>query len=390
MTSPTTPTSAVRWPLAEQGSGKTRSVLVVRLDSVGDVLLAGPAVRAVAAGPSRVVLLAGPRGRPAARLLPGVDKVLTWHCPWVDPEPDPVRRADVLRAADMIAAEQADRAVIFTSYHQDPLPTALLLRLAGVPHITAAPEDYPGALLDVRHRLPAGDQGHAGGPHEVERMLSVAAAAGFPPPRDTRLRLTTPLPSAAGVVQGEGYVVVHPGASVPARAPVPELCAGYVTALARDGWRVVVTGSPAEQDLTRRVAGSRGLDLGGRTGLALLASVMAGAAAVVTGNTGPAHLAAAVGTPVVSLFAPTVRLGAWRPWGVPHVVLGGQDAPCAGSRARECPVPGHPCLAAVTASQVTEAVRHLAGNGPAESGARAGTGQDESLKVPDESLGVSA
>jgi hypothetical protein len=156
MTSATTPTSAARFPLTEQGSGKTRSVLVVRLDSVGDVLLAGPAVRAVAACPSRVVLLAGPRGRPAARLLPGVDKVLTWHCPWMDPEPDPVRRADVLRTADMIAAEQADRAVIFTSYHQDPLPTALLLRLAGVPHITAAPEDYPGALLDVRHRLPAG------------------------------------------------------------------------------------------------------------------------------------------------------------------------------------------------------------------------------------------
>lgn len=348
------PATAARFPVTEPGSRTVQSVLVVRLDSVGDVLLAGPAVRAVAAGPSRVVLLAGPRGLPAARLLPGVDKLLTWHCPWVDPEPGPVRREDVLGAADMIAAERIDRAVILTSYHQDPLPTALLLRLAGVPHITAAPEDYPGALLDVRHRLPPGDQ------HEVERMLSVTAAAGFPPPADTRLRLRTPLPGAAGVVRGDGYVVVHPGASVPARAPVPELAAGYVSALARDGWRVVVTGTPAERDLTRRVAGEHGLDLGGRTSLALLASVLAGAAAVVTGNTGPAHLAAAVGTPVVSLFAPTVRLGAWRPWGVPHVVLGAQDAPCAGSRARECPVPGHPCLAGVTARQVTEAVRQLA------------------------------
>jgi ADP-heptose:LPS heptosyltransferase len=332
-----------------------QSVLVVRLDSAGDMLLAGPAVRAVAAGSRRVVLLAGPRGRPAARLLPGVDTILTWHCPWVDPEPEPVRRDDVLRTADAIRAERVDRAVILTSYHQDPLPTALLLRLAGVPHITAAPEDYPGSLLDVRHRLPAD------GLHEVERMLSVAAAAGFPPPADTRLRLASPLPDATGLIDGMlgRYVVVHPGASVPARAPVPELCAGYASALAEDGWKVVVTGGPAERELTRLVAGDHGLDLGGRTSLALLASVIAGASAVVTGNTGPAHLAAAVGTPVVSLFAPTVPLERWRPWNVPHVVLGDQGAPCAGSRARECPVAGHPCLARITAREVAEAVWKL-------------------------------
>jgi ADP-heptose:LPS heptosyltransferase len=174
----------------------------------------------------------------------------------------------------------------------------------------------------------------------------------------------SPLPDAAGLIDAKpaagGYVVVHPGASVPARAPVPELCAGYVRALARDGWHVVVTGSPGERDLTRLVAGEDGLDLGGRTGLAELASVIAGAAAVVTGNTGPAHLAAAVDTPVVSLFAPTVRLGAWRPWRVPHIVLGDQDAPCAASRARQCPVAGHPCLAGITAREVTEAVWQLA------------------------------
>jgi ADP-heptose:LPS heptosyltransferase len=145
---------------------------------------------------------------------------------------------------------------------------------------------------------------------------------------------------------------------------VPGLCAGYVSALADDGWQVVVTGSAGQRALTARVAGRHGLDLGGRTDLAQLASVLAGAAAVVTGNTGPAHLAAAVGTPVVSLFAPTVRLGAWRPWGVACVVLGAQDAPCAGSRARECPVAGHPCLAGVTAAQVTGAVRELTADRP--------------------------
>jgi hypothetical protein len=49
----------------------------------------------------------------------------------------------------------------------------------------------------------------------------------------------------------------------------------------------------------------------------------------------------------------------WAPYGVPTVLLGDQSAPCAGSRARECPVPGHPCLASVTAADVVAAVDKL-------------------------------
>lgn len=60
------------------------TALVARMDSLGDVLMAGPAVRAVAAAHERVVMLAGPRGSEAARLLPGVDLVLEWQAPgWI-------------------------------------------------------------------------------------------------------------------------------------------------------------------------------------------------------------------------------------------------------------------------------------------------------------------
>lgn len=112
------------------------------------------------------------------------------------------------------------------------------------------------------------------------------------------------------------------------------------------------------------MAGHRGIDLGGATTFAEMAALLAGAAAVVVGNTGPAHLAAAVGTPVVSLFAPTVPAIRWAPYGVEHVLLGDQDAACAGSRARVCPVPGHPCLTSVTADDVVAAVGKLAGDAP--------------------------
>ena len=92
-----------------------------------------------------------------------------------------------------------------------------------------------------------------------------------------------------------------------------------------------------------------------------LASVIAGADCVVVGNTGPAHLAAAVGTPVVSLFAPTVPFGQWAPHGVPCVRLGDPVRGCRDSRATECPVPGHPCLSTVDPSSVVDAVRLLGG-----------------------------
>jgi ADP-heptose:LPS heptosyltransferase len=320
-------------------------VLAVRLDNDGDVLLAGPAIRAVAAGVDRVTLLCGPRGRQAAALLPGVDEILVWRAPWIDPEPEPVDAADVSALTARIAALKPDKALIFGSFHQSPLPTALVLRLAGVPWIGATSVDYPGALLDLRHQIDDDV-------HEVERSLDLVRAAGFTPPADDRLKIKGPGPSNFEAP----YVVVHPGASVPARAWSPERNAELVAMLDRP---VVVTGGPNERELTRFVAGERGIDRGGRTTLQELAAVIAGAEALVVGNTGPAHLAAAVGTPVVSLFAPTVPTVRWRPWKVPHELLF-KPVPCAGCRARICPVPGHPCLEDVAVEDVIAAVNRLA------------------------------
>jgi ADP-heptose:LPS heptosyltransferase len=330
-------------------------VLVARLDNDGDVLLAGPAVRAVAAGARRVTLWCGPRGRQAAELLPGVDAVLCARAAWIDPEPEPVDRAATLALVDDLAALAVEQALVLTSFHQSPLPAALLLRLAGVPVVAAISEDYPGSLLDVRHRVPD----HL---HEVERGLSLAATLGYRPPDGDDRRLAVRRGLGAPPPLPGPYVVVHPGASVPARAWEPGHHARLVDLLVARGWQVAVTGSPAERDLTARVCGPpRGAvhDLGGATSLADLAEVLAGASAVVVGNTGPAHLAAAVGTPVVSLFAPTVPVRRWRPWGVPHEVRF-VDVACAGCRARVCPVPGHPCLAGVAPAEVVPVVDRVA------------------------------
>jgi ADP-heptose:LPS heptosyltransferase len=333
--------------------------VVARLDSAGDVLITGPAVRAVAARHDGVTFLAGPRGRAAAELLPAVDEIIEWQAPWVDFDSPELTAGHVESLVKQLRDINPGRVYIFTSFHQSPLPLALICRMASVPWVGAICADYPGTLLDLRHHV-------QGGIPEPERALSLVRAAGcaLPDGDDGALRLRA-LPAipddVAEILGGAAFVAFHPAAAVPARMPTPARSAQMVAALAAAGHCVVVTGGPAERGLTAAVAGGHGVDLGGRTSLATLATVFAAARVVVAPNTGPAHLAAAVGTPVVSLFAPVVPASQWSPHGRNVIRLGDQQAPCRLTRARVCPVAGHPCLDGITDAELLAAVDRLGG-----------------------------
>jgi ADP-heptose:LPS heptosyltransferase len=339
-----------------------RRILAARLDSLGDVVLTGPAVRALAASSDQICLLAGPKGADAARLLPGVHDVSVLHAPWIDHDTAAVDRASVDRAVAQLESLGCDEAVIFTSAYQSPLPLAMLLRMAGVPRIAGISVAYPGSLLDVciREDLDV---------HEVERGLSLARAAGFAlaPGDDGSLQMSGRHDEPA---VDAGFVLLHPGGTAPARRWSEQRWTALALELVRRGHRIVVTGTEAEHPLaariveaitadSRRTADGVALDLTGRTTLAGLIAHIAAARCIVVANTGPAHLAAAAGTPVVSLFAPTVPARRWRPWRVAHVLLGDQTIGCAGCRAVACPVDGHPCLETVTPDDAARAVEVL-------------------------------
>jgi heptosyltransferase-3 len=327
-------------------------VLAVRLDSDGDVLITGPAIRALAHSADGLDLLVSPAGRAAAELLPKVGRVLTFDAPWSGYLPPPVDAAAIESLTGQLRRGDYTRGVIFTSFHQSPLPMALLARMAGIPFVAASSVDYPGSLLDLRHQRSA--------VHEVEAALDLAVAAGgrLPPGDDGDLRIRT-VSTIHDFALRLPYIVVHPGASVPSRALAPEHAAAIVAELCTAGWSVVVTGSPAERELAGAAAGVTGINLAGQTDLPGLAAVIADAACIVVGNTGPAHLAAAVGTPVVSLFSPVVPAERWGPYRVPSVLLGNQHEACRDTRARACPIAGHPCLSKISARQVTHAVNSL-------------------------------
>jgi len=329
-----------------------RRVLAVRQDNNGDVTLIGPALRALARA-ARVTLLCGPGGFGAAQLLPGVDETLVARAEWIEGRPQPLDPGATMDVVRRIAARAFDEAVIFTSFHQSPLPAALLLRLAGVPRIGAISVDYPGSLLDVRVSVDDDI-------HEVQRALHLARACGYDlaPGDDDRLRYV-PLPPPAFALPAR-FVAIQPGASVGARAWAPERHRDLVAALAARGYRVVVTGSDAERALTAYVAGdTSALDLGGKTTFAEFAAIVARADAIVVGNSSGIHAGAAVGTPVVSIFPPTIPPVRFAPWRVPHVLLGDHAIACAGCRARTCPVPGQPCTGGVSASDVLDALEAL-------------------------------
>src|SRR5699024_7905261 len=146
----------------------------------------------------------------AARLLPAVREVLVLDAPWSGFDPPPVDRQALLDLAHRISARDYDQAVIFTSFHQSPLPMALLAKMAGIGQVAASSVDYPGSLLQVRHRRP-------GGVHEVEAALDLVRAVGahLPPGDDGRLQVIRPLPDVSARVPDHPYVVLHPHASVP-------------------------------------------------------------------------------------------------------------------------------------------------------------------------------
>ncbi|HEY8477660.1 MAG TPA: glycosyltransferase family 9 protein [Chloroflexota bacterium] len=342
-----------------------RNILAVRLDNLGDVLLCTPALRAIKRSrpDARLTLLASPTGAQVAQIDADIDEVIPYEAPWMDVSGQlPHTPGREFALVEQIRRARFDGAIIFTSYHQSPLPAALLCYLAGVPLRHAASTDFPGSLLTSRHRHPEGIV------HEVERALDLVAGAGFEARDDDLVAeiASSDLAELRAWLQSRGVssgplIAVHPGGSAPARIYPWEQYARVVDLLRTElGARVVLTGTSGEAGLIERIgnaARSAPLSLAGQTTLRQLAALFALADVVITNNTGPMHLAAALKRPVVALFAPTVPPQQWGPWKTAHRVLY-QPVSCALCYRFVCPI-DHPCLAGVPPERVVAAVVDL-------------------------------
>jgi lipopolysaccharide heptosyltransferase II len=348
---------------------QARRILCVRLDSLGDVLMCTPAMRALRqAVPGRTLTLLGaPTGAAALPFIPELDVVIAWSAPWTASARSATTPAPTPAPIATLAARAFDAAVIFTTYTQSALPAALLCQLAGIPLRLAHCRENPYDLLTdwVPEPEPATLVRH-----EVQRQLALVQRVGcrsvdlglsfVPRPADVaaaRARL-----HAAGVAPDRPWILLHPGASAASRRYPAAHWAHVLRLLAQEvQLPLVLTGSAAESELVdeiRLASAVPAISLAGRLALGELGAALRLAAVVVTNNTGPAHMAAAVGTPVVDLYALTNPQHT--PWKVRSRVLF-HDVPCRFCYKSTCPEGHQACLAGVAPQRVVDAVRDLLG-----------------------------
>jgi lipopolysaccharide heptosyltransferase II len=330
--------------------GRAHRILCVRLDNLGDVLMTTPALRALKeSGPDRrITLLASPAGAAVARLVPEIDEIIIYEAPWMKATAPRESSSAELAMIETLRRGRFDAAAIFTVYRQNPLPAALLCHLADIPLRLAHCRENPYGLLTDWVAEPEPERLTR---HEVRRQLDLVASVGATTKND-RLSLRVPdgaRERVARLVQrldlGRRWVAIHPGATAPSRRYPPEHFAAAAGSLAREhGVRVVFTGSEAERGLIeeiRRAMGAPSESLAGALDLGELAALIEWAPALIVNNTGPAHIAAALGTPVVVLYALTNLQHT--PWRVAGAVLS-HDVPCKPCYKSVCPLGHHDCL----------------------------------------------
>lgn len=389
------------------GSGRAgeppRRLLLVRPDHLGDALLATPVaglLRAALPG-AEIDWLVGPWSAEVVRRAGGAGTVRTVAFPGFtrSPKRSPVEPYRLLLdEAARLRDRRYDAALVLRPDHWWG---AMLIAAAGVPRrFGFAVAECRPFLTDLLP-LPGGDGRHAVRMNQALARLAATRLGGavasaslvdpsFSPTEDeigwARAWLAAPrggglasagepgrsADDAAGGRPGgrRPLVVVHPGSGAVLKNWPPARWAEMVRLLrARAGVEVVLTGGPTEGALVGSVAA--GLDpapraLVGSTTLGQLAALFAEAALVVGGDSGPLHLAAAVGTRTVRIYGPTdvAEFGPWPPDPARHAALAAGLA-CQPCRALVDPPCGAgsdpPCLAAVSAESVAAAALRLLG-----------------------------
>ncbi|HEY9604380.1 MAG TPA: lipopolysaccharide heptosyltransferase II [Allocoleopsis sp.] len=346
---------------------KAENILCVRLDSIGDVLMTTPAIRAIkeSCPGRRITLCTSPAGVEVASLVPEIDDVIVYDAPWMKATAPRTNSQPEFEMVEKLRSLQFDAAVIFTVFSQNPLPSAFLCYLADIPLRLAHCHENPYQLLTNWVLDP---EPSCGIRHEVRRQLDLVATAGC---RTTKERMSLRVPEDArhqilqrlaelGIDLKRPLVMIHPGATATSRRYPPEGFAQVARRLVLDGnFQVIFTGSESERELVEGIQSAtdtHSSSLVGYLNLAELAALIEITHLVISNNTGPVHIAAAVGTPVVDLYALTNPQHT--PWGVPNRVLF-HDVPCKFCYKSICPEGHYNCLRLVTPDEVFRAACEL-------------------------------
>lgn len=263
----------------------------------------------------------------------------------------------LVRAAGQLRNRRYRRGTLLTP----SLSSALVFAAAGIPERRGTATDARSALLTDRLRPDRLAGWHRSGAYHV-------LVTGDPPPGPLTPRLVVAEAARerwrrlSGNLQGP-LVGLFPGSNAASRRWPAGRYRALADRMAGKGFRVVVFGGPQERELTAEVAAGGALDLGGRTDLPLLAAGLAECTVLVTNDSGPLHLAAAVGTPTLSLWGPGDP-SVTGPLGAGHRLLRHPELRCVPCVKNACPRSGRgdilpdakeECLALIGVDEVAEA-----------------------------------
>lgn len=321
---------------------------------IGDAVMATPALHAIRQGfpGAHIAIVANPLAAELFTFHPDCDQVIRF-----DKRGGHGRVRGFWHFCMALRRERFDVAILL----QNAFEAAAMARLAGIPRRAGYRTD--GRALLLTHGVPAVDKKH--GLHHVDYYLHMLGRLGIET-TGRRLSLALTAEEQAGVRARLGagdWIAVNPGASYgAAKRWIPERFAAVADALAGEfGGRVVLTGGPGEAEIGRdieRAMRVAPLNLIGQTSVRELMAVLAQCRLVVTNDSGPMHIAAAFGVPLVAVFGPTDHTTTSPLADNCRIVR--SAAECAPCMLRECPTDHH-CMTAVTSSMVLDAARSLLG-----------------------------
>lgn len=354
-------------PVTTTGPAERPRILLIRPDHLGDVLLSTPAMRALRElrPDAEIHALVGPWSADVLETCEAVDQVLTIPFPGFSRAPNPNLRSPYELAWDTGRKLRLLRYSAALIFRPDHWWGALVAWLAGIPDRIGY--SLPDVEPFLTQRVPF-QPVHAVKQNArlVERLTGTAL-----PEDGLALRYTVSGEDQAWV---DGYlsemdasksdrlIVLHAGAGTIIKQWDPARWATVADRIARQSAaRIVLTGSEAEIPLARAIAGhmtETALIMAGDTRIGTLAALLARSVLALGPDSGPLHLAAAVGTPTVALFGPADP-DEFRPWGPParHLVLV-SDIGCRPCRILDWPgdsVENHPCVREISLERVVEA-----------------------------------
>lgn len=335
-----------------------KKILVMRYRFIGDMVLTVPFLRNLreAYPAARIDLMIEPFSGEVIEGCPYVDRVIPYEFKTVHTYVPRSRRGKLsgyLHYWRLIRREGYDLAFLL----KRSFSSAFLAWAAGVPHRI-------GFATEGRSRLLSRPVPYRQDQHEVENFLDCLRALDIPIGSKTLELWPSPeaeqkvlgLLTTAGWKHGDLKIVIHATASLPAKQWPLERFAAVMTALKEKYQaRFVYTGAERDVETYRRLEALGpfgGLNLCGLTTLRENLSVYRATDLFFGVDSGPMHMAAAVGIPVVALFGPTnERL--WGPWGENHVVIT-KRLSCAPCKPHKCA--DNECMRQITVAETLEAV----------------------------------